>query len=154
MRLVAVRSDGNGGCRDISEFGAHAGLERALPPVGHDDHAGLARYEIVQKWARGVGIGRSHGGVRKAVFHELLIEREGLFGRRAVELRLAVGDQLAAIGREQRRKRMNDARRPRIDQAEALLAVGLVGERLGVGQELGPVGRGALMPAASNIVLL
>ena len=51
MRLVAVRSDGNGRRRDVVELVAHAGLERALPPVGHDDHAGLARHEIVEERA-------------------------------------------------------------------------------------------------------
>ena len=74
VRLVAVRSDGDGRGGDVSELVAHAGLERALPPVGHDDHAGFARHEIVEERAGCVRVSGPHRGIREAFLHELLVE--------------------------------------------------------------------------------
>ena len=86
-------------CR-CSRMLAHAALECALPSAMMI--MAVLRDEVVEERAGGVGIGRAHRGNRRATLDQRLIELEGFQCLLAVELRLAVCNQLAAVGDEQR----------------------------------------------------
>ena len=81
----------------------------------------------------------AHRRVGVAVLDQALIRRERFLGGVRIEPGLAIRtNELTAIGGEERGKGVDYAGGPRIDQPEALLAFGFVGERLRVYSEFVP----------------
>jgi hypothetical protein len=70
----------------------------------------------------GIGVCGRHCRVAGTGLDEIFVKLERLARRLAVEHRFAVGDEIAAIGDEQRGERVYDACRPGVDHAETLLA--------------------------------